>query len=263
MNDRQFKKLLHLLLYAQSRFSLPFPPKNKEEQAFYMELAGRYCAPHLQVERGQVDWPDSPLWVELCDRFPNEWRGFNLGRKYNFSQLIKFIAKVEGDTAECGVYFGATSWLILKLAAHNPDNSLRTHYMFDSFAGFSDPGPQDKNFWKKGEMAASLDVVKKNLEQFSNQCVYMKGWIPERFPEVEDKKFALVHVDVDLYAPTLACLEFFYPRLVKGGILICDDYGSAKCPGATQAVTEFLESKPEKMVGLSTSSGYFIKGIEM
>lgn len=43
------------------------------------------------------------------------------------------------------------------------------------------------------------------------------GVIPARFPEVADRRFSLVHVDVDLYRPTIDSLEFFYPRMVPGG----------------------------------------------
>ena len=36
-----------------------------------------------------------------------------------------------------------------------------------------------------------------------------KGWIPEKFFLVENQKFSLIHIDVDLYEPTLKSLEFF------------------------------------------------------
>ena len=61
-----------------------------------------------------------------------------------------------------------------------------------------------------------------------------------RIPEVESKKFAFVHVDVDLYQPTLDSLKFFYPRLLPGGVIVVDDYGYSVFPGAKRAVDEFL-----------------------
>jgi hypothetical protein len=51
------------------------------------------------------------------------------------------------------------------------------------------------------------------------------GWIPERFADVGDQSFAFVHVEVDLYEPTRNSLELFWPRLTRGGVLSCDDYG--------------------------------------
>ena len=64
------------------------------------------------------------------------------------------------------------------------------------------------------------------------------GWIPDRFPEVADERFSFVHVDVDLYEPHRDAIEFFWPRLTRGGVMVFDDYGSAYCPGARQAVDE-------------------------
>ena len=88
----------------------------------------------------------------------------------------------------------------------------------------------------------------------------LKGWIPERFAEVADRRFAFVHVDVDLLAPTRDSVSFFYPRLNDGGILLCDDYGFTSCPGATRAIDDYLTDKPEKMIALSGGGGFLIKG---
>ena len=69
-----------------------------------------------------------------------------------------------------------------------------------------------------------------------------------------------MHIDVNLYQPTLDSLAFFYPRMQHGGIVVCDDYGFSTCPGATRAVQEFLADAPEKMVALPVGGGFFIKG---
>jgi len=56
-----------------------------------------------------------------------------------------------------------------------------------------------------------------------------------------------VHIDVDLYEPTLDSLNFFYPKLVKDGVIVCDDYGITQFPGAKKAVDEFLEKNNYKL----------------
>ena len=106
-------------------------------------------------------------------------------------------------------------------------------------------------------MHASEELVRARLAQFD--AVVEKGWIPEVFHPARDRRYCFVHIDVDLYAPTLASLEFFYPRLNPGGVLICDDYGFSTCPGATRAVDEFLEDKPEAVVHVPTGQGFFVK----
>jgi hypothetical protein len=108
-------------------------------------------------------------------------------------------------------------------------------------------------------MSRSEAIVRQNLGEFS-AYEFHKGWIPDRFVDVAEKHFAFVHIDVDLYQPTLDSLKFFYSRMNPGGIILCDDYGFTTCPGATKAVNELLADKPENMVALPGGGGFLIKG---
>ena len=119
---------------------------------------------------------------------------------------------------------------------------------------------QDANnqvHWKKGDIAVDENVTRHNLAMFKN-CSYYKGWVPTRFPEVADRRFALVHIDVDLHQPTHDTLEFFYERMNPGGVMICDDYGSAQCPGAKKAVDDFFVGK-ENAFFIPTGQAFIIK----
>lgn len=67
-----------------------------------------------------------------------------------------------------------------------------------------------------------------------NAADVIAGW-PER-------RYGMVHIDVDLYGPTLECLRYFGPRLAGGGVLVMDDYESPTCPGVSLAVHEYLSA---------------------
>lgn len=183
---------------------------------------------------------------------------FSEDRKYALRELARATRDLDGATAECGCYQGASSWFIADALPGIP------FYIFDSFEGLSEPGNkdmiQDDNYqnWERGDMVSNELVLKKNLKEFKNIQIY-KGWIPERFNEVEDITFRFVHIDLDLYEPTYASLEFFYPRTKRGGIIVLDDYGSTKCPGAFDAVNDYMQDKPEYVVHLPTSQGIIIK----
>jgi hypothetical protein len=90
--------------------------------------------------------------------------------------------------------------------------------------------------------------------------VFHPGWIPERFTDVAERRFCFLHLDVDLLQPTHDALEFFYPRMVPGGVILCDDYGFETCPGARLAVDGFFASRPEPVVHLPTGQGLVILG---
>jgi hypothetical protein len=106
---------------------------------------------------------------------------------------------------------------------------------------------------------SSYDAVAKRLSDFDFVQLY-KGWIPDRFDEVSDKKFGFVFIDVDMYEPIMDSLNFFYPRLVEGGYIFLDDYNYAGFPGAKRAVDEFLtQNKPSSVITMPFGSAFIVK----
>lgn len=218
---------------------------------------GRLLVPEYRFKWPVLDWYKDAEFNRFLSRF--EVMGdFNDDRRWMLAQLLRLTAAVPGDTAECGVYRGAMSYLICRF-----NESLapaeRTHFLFDSFQGLSAPSESDGAHWRRGDLRAPLDAAQAALAEFP-KTRFLPGWIPERFGEVAEHRFSFVHVDVDLHDPTRDSLAFFYPRLNSGGVFLCDDYGVETCPGATKAVDAFLADKPEKALALSDGGGFFIKG---
>lgn len=206
---------------------------------------------------------DYPLWREdkefikkyreLCPDNP-----YSQDRKYTLREFARLVKNVPGAAAECGCYKGATAWF---MANELPGVPL---YLFDSFAGLSEPSKQDAALsethfsWQSGDLRTTENKVLETLEGFKNITLY-KGWIPKRFQEVDGQCFRLVHIDVDLYAPTRDSIEFFYPRMSTGGVMVFDDYGQTSCPGAHRAIEEFMQDKTEHILHFPTGQGVVIK----
>jgi O-methyltransferase len=204
----------------------------------------------------RLPWPHMAWWNDeqfnaFLKRF-DEYNGHNSERRWTIAQLCKLAKNVPGDTAECGVYVGTSSYLIATAFAD------RTHHGFDSFEGCSAPSGRDSGYFYTGTHYATLEQTKKDLNDCPNIRLY-KGWIPERFSEVQDKRFAFVHIDVQQDQPTLDSLSFFYPRLNKGGIIAFDDYGFTKCTGARAAIDDFMADKPESPIELSSGTAFVTK----
>src|SRR5207253_15152 len=171
-------------------------------------------------------------------------------------QLLRLVAHLPGDTAECGVFRGATSYLI---CCANEESQARdkTHHLFDLFESLSEPHPDRGVHWSKGDLKCGIEHVRKALSDFA-KISFHPGWIPDRFQDVDDWKFSFVHIDADWPEPTSESLAFFYPRIEAGGIIVCDDYGQSPSPGATHAVDHFLADKPEKMLMLPEGGGFLV-----
>lgn len=155
-------------------------------------------------------------------------------------QLVKHAISMDGDIAEVGVYKGGTAKLIAKTIA----GTTKTLHLFDTFLGMP-PTDITKDIHKEGDFSdAPLNEVKAYLKDCGNVRFY-PGFFPATSDSVSNLQFCFVHIDVDIYKSVADCCEFFYPRMVKGGIMVFDDYGSLSCPGAKTAIDEFFVNKPE------------------
>ncbi|GLI94555.1 hypothetical protein LMG27198_35470 [Methylocystis echinoides] len=174
---------------------------------------------------------------------------FKRCRFFSLAELCEFaLSKNEpGDIVECGCWRGHSAYMISTLASKYGFRGA--FHIFDSFEGLSELSEEDRsqrfnlNTQEVAEQAKWFacpeDIVKANLSGFPFVKTY-KGWVPDRFAEVADKRFSFVHIDLDLYKPIMDSIHFFYPRMVKGGIIVFDDYGSARFPGAKVAIDEAI-----------------------
>ena len=157
---------------------------------------------------------------------------------YHVYSIAKSQSKLDGDMAEVGVYQGGSAKLISEVK-----NEKELH-LFDTFEGLPKVSEKDTHFgtsyWKTGEFSnTSLENVKNYLSNYKNVYCY-KGKFPETSNPIKDKKFSFVHLDVDLFQSTIDCLDFFYPRMVNGGIILTHDYHT---DGVKQAFNEFCKDK--------------------
>jgi len=182
--------------------------------------------------------------------------GVAVDRRYALREIAQLVVDLDGDIAECGSYNGASAYVMCDVLRRR--DAIRPVHLFDSFSGLSDPSPADGDQWRAGDLTIDLEETRANLVEFPF-VRFHPGWIPQTFAAVEDRRFALVHVDVDLYAPTLDSIRFFWDRLVPRGILICDDYGFTTCPGATLALDEFFAGRAEPIVNLPSGGAMVIK----
>jgi O-methyltransferase len=153
---------------------------------------------------------------------------------------LKSSEKVSGDIAEVGVAYGASAKVIAEYASGRP------LHLFDTFDGLPAPTSADSSKFFTGEFQSSLESVRSYLG--GAQVHLYQGLFPATAEPVKNKVFAFVHLDVDLYESTLACLRFFYPRLSPGGILISHDYLTSE--GVNLAFKVFFADKPEPVIEL-------------
>ena len=196
-------------------------------------------------------------------------------RSFIMSGALEWLGRkgaLEAHVAECGCYLGHSAFIIATILKRHAFG--HEFHIFDSFQGLSKPSEQDLQPLAAGADAAEIasyvedklgkrpfhnefERVQANLSEF-DFVKFHRGWIPERFHDVEEQRFAFVNIDVDLYEPTHESLAFFYPRLLEGGIINIDDYGLTTWPGCTRAVDEWLEINTPSLVIPIPGGGLFL-----
>jgi hypothetical protein len=180
-------------------------------------------------------------------------------RLYSVYKSIEYIEKanIEGAIVECGVWRGGSTMCAL-LALKEHKNFNREVFLYDTYEGMSEPTDKDKDIL--GEAAAkqlanrtkneedvlwayaTLDRVKENIEKTgypSQKIKYVKGKVEDTIPATIPDKIALLRLDTDWYESTWHEMVHLFPKLVKGGVIIIDDYGH--WAGAREAVDTYLK----------------------
>jgi len=171
------------------------------------------------------------------------------GEAFLVHSFVQTQRKIAGDMAELGVYRGGSAKLICEAKGRVP------LHLFDTFDGLPEPDEKDQGRFKQGMVTSRLGHVQDYLRPYENVFFY-PGLFPQTSGPVQNKTFSFVHLDVDLYQGTLSGLEFFYPHMNAGGIILSHDY---QYPGVRKAFAEFFDSQSGQVIELGGSQCMVIK----
>jgi O-methyltransferase len=185
-----------------------------------------------------------PLSVVLPHSLVN---AMNLTFLWHVAERLN-VTGVAGAFVECGVYRGGSAGMLAHRAMQAPDRQL---WLFDAFAGMPPASEQDDDRARdiEGQYVGSEAQTRRILERVGmdpGRTQLRVGWYDDTFPDADTGPIALLHVDCDFYDPVKLTLETFYPRLVPGGYVVINDYGSYE--GCRAATDEFLAGLDEDVV---------------
>jgi hypothetical protein len=248
-----FKKHRRLIL---NRFNIWFNirlPARLKYPNIHRILTRRYF---LSPRPAMIDIKNVVYFKALRSNFEsfikgNERNADDLHRFYSFIFNLEQLKNddIPGDFAELGVYRGNTAAIL----AYYAKESGRRMFLLDTFQGFH---PEDlQNPALKGGFSDTNIASVKNLVGHDDICTYIEGRFPDSITEdLAGRRFCFVSLDCDLYKPMKAGLDFFYPRLEKGGYLFIHDYYSPYW-SCKKAIDEFCDREGKRVVLLPGSSG--------
>ena len=180
-------------------------------------------------------------------------------------EAVRYLtyAGIEGDIVECGVWRGG-SMLAAARTLVECDDTSRTLWLYDTFAGMSEPTAVDRRAVDGASAArllaseqhrdqvlamASLQDVERTMAMSGypeSSMRYVVGKVEETLPRCAPESIALLRLDTDWYESTRQELESLVPRMTPGAVLIIDDYGHWE--GSRRAVDEYLQRERPRLM---------------
>lgn len=166
----------------------------------------------------------------------------------DLGRLMKERMTEPFSVAEGGVYKGDFSIIINESFPKSP------FYLFDTFGGFNE---QDMDIDEKNGLSeakinnrftdTSANMVLSRLPH-PEKAIICQGYFPDSTVNVPEQSFGFVNLDFDLYKPILDGLRYFYPRMIKGGIILIHDYFSETFNGVKKAVSDYDKEIGEQLI---------------
>jgi len=166
--------------------------------------------------------------------------------------------KLEGDFVECGTGRG----MMMSAALHSLENwntSNKNLYLYDTFQPFGiDPetGKNDERFGVRATYAKSLSDVEANFSEWK-RINFVMGFIPDSLQSVAVEKVAFLHIDLNNAAAEVGALRYFWPKVVRGGIIVLDDY--AQVLDQNQAMAALSNELGFSILTTGTGQGIIVK----
>lgn len=194
-------------------------------------------------------------------------------KSYALYKSVRYVNthNIKGDFVECGVYKGGQSMLMAyTLLQYGEEN--RKIWMYDTYLGMAKPTDIDTSL--SGETKASEEWKKKNMGDYNEWILsplsdvrenmyktgypeqninFVKGKVEDTIPQNSPQKISILRLDTDFYESTYHELKHLFPRLVRGGVLIVDDYNFWK--GSRKATDEYFEDNDVQMLLTKVGSG--------
>jgi predicted O-methyltransferase YrrM len=262
--DRRVAKLDRRLTRLDKRF------KSRVRKSVRKELEAA-----RKKDRGEDNWTydaggmatvhfspflEDPIFTALYEEMVADWfPGKRIEARWRIWLLVKFVRQCEhlgATAAEFGTYRGGVAFMLLGMT------DIERLYLFDTFAGIPEDNLTDYEVQRKfgGHLSdTSPEYVEQLLTRWAPRFELCPGDVFATLTQTETGPLSFVHMDLNAAAPTGFALEYAYPRLVTGGMMVFDDYGWHKYRDQRTVVDDFFSQHLDEVIALPTGQGLVVK----
>ncbi len=215
-----------------------------------------------------VAWMSDPAFAEAYER------GMATGHRFGDDLHIEWrvalacwaasvAIKLDGDFVECGVNTGIFSAAICSYVDFGT-YADRRFYLVDTYEGIpTEQLSEAERAHRRAEQSRgvyfdSYELVCATFAPYPN-VVPIKGRVPEILPAVPAERVAYLCIDMNAAAPERAAIEYFWDRIVPGGVVLLDDYGFVDHGEQRAAMDAFARAHDVRIFSMPTGHGLLIK----
>jgi O-methyltransferase len=207
------------------------------------------------------DFIEDPLFKQAYGKGleTGSWVGIQW-RAHVYAWFASQAFRLPGDFVECGVNKGGYARMLFEYLPFT--ESGKKFYLMDTFNGF------DVKLLSGDEIARGIptsydytecyEEVKKTFENFPN-AILVRGQIPGTLNQVPSGQIAFLSIDMNCVEPEIAAAQYFWDKMVSGGVVILDDYGHPLHINQKRAFDQFAAEKGVKILQLPTEQGLILK----
>lgn len=245
---------LPTVLQPPARFVASRIPDRTHHYAFSADgmATDHYCPFLDDQEFDSAYWEMTRTWIPGADI---RWRIWLL------TALAEQCQHLPGNFAEFGTWRGGCAYMILSRTKVAPGHRF---FLFDTFAGI----PADRLTERERKLGfagrltdTSPDYVDDLLAHWRPRYQICPGDVFETLGTVDVGDLSFAHLDLNAMAPSKVSLEFAYERMIRGGILVLDDYGYERdeYEDLRTMIDMFFEDLPERVIALPTGQAFVVK----
>lgn len=167
--------------------------------------------------------------------------------------------QLDGDFVECGTNAGIMSVAICNYIDFNTTG--KRFFLFDTFAGIPEDqiGPDEGHAYDQNTVYRDVyETARRNFAPWPN-AILVRGKVPDSLASQAISQVAYLMIDMNIVAPERAALEHFWPKMVRGGIVLFDDYGWRGYDAQKRAHDAFAARQGVEILTLPTGQGMLIK----
>ena len=167
----------------------------------------------------------------------------------------------EGDWVELGTGKGMSMSSVLHYHHEKWNNSSKNLWLVDTFSPYDvepETSVQNKSGEKNEFYCDDIEKLKEHFEKFNN-IQFLQGLVPDCLDRLKVDKISFLHIDLNHAKPEIAGLSFLWDKLIKGGILLLDDYGGPNRRDQHDAMNKFAASHSFEILATAGGQGLAIK----